>query len=299
LKTDHIHCPVLVDEVIEGLAVSTGKTYWDGTLGTGGHSEAILQSSSPAGKVVGSDQDMHAIEIANGRLDSFQERFNSVHANFCDTKKMIAANRNQGFDGVVLDLGLSNLQLKQEKRGFSFLNDEDLDMRMDQGSSVSAYDIVNTWKEEDLSRLIWEYGEERKSRGIARKICEGRQREAIQTTHQLAALISFVFPPAQRYGRLHPATRTFQALRIAVNRELEVLTDFLNQDGSMLNPGGRLAIISYHSLEDRLVKHAFRRYAQEGLGRLIVKRPLTPSEDEIQNNPKSRSAKLRIFERGQ
>lgn len=278
------HVPVLVNEVIAGLVVQAGGTYLDVTLGGGGHTQALLDAG--AAQVWGLDQDATAIASTTARLADYGDRFRAIHTNFADFKP-----KNQTFDGILADLGVSSVQFDRAGRGFSFRQAAPLDMRMDPRQSLTAADIVNTWDEQDLANLIYTYGEERLSRRIARRILE---RRPLESTTDLAEAIALCYPPKARYGRIHPATRTFQALRIAVNRELEVLETLLAQAPTWLVPGGRLGVISFHSLEDRRVKYSFR---ENPVLKVLTKKPIVATDAEIVTNGRSRSAKLRIAER--
>jgi 16S rRNA (cytosine1402-N4)-methyltransferase len=279
------HIPVMGREVVEGLAVCAGGRYLDATVGGGGHSQLIL-SAAPNVELIAIDQDQHALQAAQQRLAIYSDRVEFYHLNFAEFQ-----SEQSQFDGIVADLGVSSAQVDQADRGFSFRQTAPLDMRMDQGRSLTAAEIINTWDEAELARIFYTYGEERLSRKLARRIVE---RRPLQTTTDLAEVIFYAVPSSYRYGRIHPATRIFQALRIAVNGELDVLETFLNAAPTWLKPGGRLVIISFHSLEDRLVKHAFRN---SSLLQVITKKPITPNQAEIQENTRSRSAKLRIAER--
>lgn len=279
------HIPVMGQEVIEGLAIRSGGYYLDATVGGGGHSRLILEAA-PDTRVIAIDQDQQAILAAQQSLANYGDRIQFHHTNFA------AFNPGVGtFDGIIADLGVSSTQFDVADRGFSFRQTAPLDMRMDQRQSLTAADIINTWDETELANLFYTYGEERLSRKLARRIVD---RRPFQTTTELAETIFYAVPPSYRYGRIHPATRVFQALRIAVNRELEVLETLLQQAPNWLKPGGRIAIISFHSLEDRLVKHAFK---DSEMLRIITKKPITPTDAEQQQNIRSRSAKLRIAER--
>ncbi len=281
------HISVLPTELINGLAIKPGGQYLDVTLGGGGHTQLLLEAAEGT-EVWGIDQDEVAIAAVQSRLSHYMEtnRLHLIHNNFDEFHP-----GEQKFDGIIADLGVSSVQFDVAERGFSFRSEAPLDMRMNQQQSLTAAEIVNTWEDKELADLIYELGEERRSRRIARKIIENRP---IETTTQLAYVVAGCFPPKQRHGRIHTATRTFQALRIAVNRELEVLDRLLEVAPDWLKPEGRIGIISFHSLEDRRVKHAFK--PDERL-RVITKRPLTASETELEVNPRSRSAKLRIAER--
>lgn len=279
------HIPVLPQEVIEGLAIRADGDYLDATVGGGGHSRLIL-AASPDVRVVALDQDRQAIAAAQQTLAEFGNRVEFRHTNFAEFDPGA-----QRFDGILADLGVSSAQFDVGDRGFSFRHAAPLDMRMNQQQALTAAEVINTWDEVELARIFYVYGEERLSRKIARRIVDKRP---LQTTNELADLIFHSVPPSYRYGRIHPATRVFQALRIAVNRELEVLEIFLKTAPQWLKPGGRIAIISFHSLEDRLVKHSFKDSA---LLQVITKKPITSTEAELQANGRSRSAKLRVAER--
>jgi len=279
------HVPVLADQVLEGLQIKEGGRYLDATLGGGGHSELILKAAAGV-ELVGLDQDLQALAAAKERLGEWSDRTQFHHTNFSRYEP-----NDLRFDGILADIGVSSTQLDQAQRGFSFRQEAPLDMRMDSTQALTAEEIVNFWDEKTLADTIYEYGEERLSRRIARRIVDKRP---FSTTTELAYEIAGAFPPKARRGRIHPATRTFQALRIAVNGELEVLKELLDQAPNWLNPGGRLAIISFHSLEDRIVKYAFR--GDERL-QIVTKKPLVATREEVRENKRSRSAKLRVAER--
>ncbi len=282
------HVSVLFNEVMTWLAPRPGGRYIDATVGAGGHAVGLLEASSPDGLLLGIDADPHALAIAAQTLERFGARVRLVHTNFENLSTLAATYGFLPADGIVLDLGLSSMQLSDVQRGFSFQSDGALDMRFNPDDAVTAADLVNTLDERALANLIFEYGEERAARRIARAIVRARP---FHTARQLAEVIARA---CGRRGRLHPATRTFQALRIAVNRELEVLERVLPQVVEVLKPGGRVAIISFHSLEDRRVKNFFR--ASKEL-RVLTKHPLTPTPDEVATNPRSRSARLRVAEK--
>ncbi|MEM6716392.1 MAG: 16S rRNA (cytosine(1402)-N(4))-methyltransferase RsmH [Cyanobacteria bacterium P01_C01_bin.147] len=282
------HVPVLPEAVLLGLNMantSGSQRFLDATVGGGGHSALILRSHAQV-QLVALDQDTIALQAAQQRLAEFSDRVTLHHINFGE----FSPDEPQ-FAGILADIGVSSAQLDTPERGFSFRQTAPLDMRMNQHQALSAADIVNHWDEVELANLIYEYGEERLSRRIARKIVEQRP---FQTTTELAAAIAQCVPKKYRYGRIHPATRTFQALRIAVNAELDVLKTLLVRAPDWLLPGGRLVIISFHSLEDRIVKHAFR---QDERLKIITKKPVTAAESEVQANPRARSAKLRVAEK--
>jgi 16S rRNA (cytosine1402-N4)-methyltransferase len=280
-----LHISVLNRESITGLNLHPQGHYLDATVGGGGHSELIL-ASFPDLRVTAIDRDEMAIAAAKQRLAAYKSRIDFWQGNYADFEAEIAS-----FDGIIADLGVSSPQLDLPERGFSFKYDADLDMRMDRSQSLSATTIVNHWDEEDLANIFYQYGEERLSRRIARKII---QKRPLKTTTELAELVAQCYPPKARYGRIHPATRVFQGLRIAVNKELDSLETFLDRAINWLKPNGRIAIISFHSLEDRIVKYKFR---DDDRLRIITKKPLTAQEDEEKSNPRSRSAKLRIAEK--
>jgi 16S rRNA (cytosine1402-N4)-methyltransferase len=283
--TEFHHVPVLPEAVVEGLAIRPGGRYLDATVGGGGHSRLIL-ASDPTVRLMAVDQDQAAIATAQTNLAEFRDRIHFWHGNFSQFDP-----GDQRFDGILADLGVSSAQFDIPDRGFSFRHTAPLDMRMDQRQELTAAEIVNHWDETELANLIYTYGEERLSRRIARKILEQRP---FQTTTELAEAIASCVPRKYRYGRIHPATRTFQALRIAVNQELDVLKTLLAQAPQWLAPGGRLVIISFHSLEDRLVKHSFKEHPDL---KVITKKPVVATEEEVHVNPRARSAKLRVAER--
>jgi 16S rRNA (cytosine1402-N4)-methyltransferase len=294
------HLPVLLEEVLKVLDCRSGRVYVDGTVGGGGHSREILERSSPAGKVIGLDWDEEALERARKNLSPFAGRFELRRANYTDCKSVLESLSIPGVDGILLDLGVSSEQLESRDRGFSFRWDAPLDMRMSQETMTTAQDLVRKLPAAELETLLREFGEERWARRIARNIVRRRQKAPLRTTRELVEVIERSVPP-QRRG-IHPATRTFQALRISVNEELNNLEAFLADAPELLNPGGRLCIISYHSLEDRIVKNHFREWAR-GEGRknppfaLLTPKPVVPSAEEISRNPRARSAKMRAIEK--
>lgn len=302
------HRPVLLRETIELLRPERGGLFIDGTLGLGGHSEAILEASAEA-RVIGIDRDREALKLATERLARFGQRFQAVHANFREMARVVAERGEREVRGILVDLGVSSLQFDDAQRGFSFRHDAPLDMRMDAKSDEeTAADLLAHLSEEEIARIIFEYGEERRSRRIARWIVEKRERgEPIKTTRELAELVARAVG-WRKTERIHPATRTFQALRIAVNGELEGLGEFVEEAIDLLEPDGRFAAISFHSLEDRLMKQRLRRLSGHcecpprvpvcGCGarravEILTRRPIVPGEIEIEENPRARSAKLR------
>jgi 16S rRNA (cytosine1402-N4)-methyltransferase len=291
------HTPVLPDEVVAGLAPRRGGCYLDATLGGGGHAAALLAASAPDGRLLGIDADPAALAAASARLSPFAGRVTLAHGNFRDLAAIVRAHGFTVFDGILFDLGVSSHQLDTPERGFSFQVDAPLDMRLDPTSGLTAADLVNETPEGELADMLYTYGEEHAARRIARFIAEARRKRRIATTGELAAIVSRAL--GGRRGRIHPATRTFQALRIAVNDELGSLEAALPQAAALLAPGGRLAVIAFHSLEDRIVKQFFRAEAAGTAPRLrvVTRKPLVAGEDEQRRNPRSRSAKLRIAER--
>ncbi|MBE9189902.1 16S rRNA (cytosine(1402)-N(4))-methyltransferase RsmH [Gloeocapsopsis crepidinum LEGE 06123] len=279
-----VHVPVLSRELLAGLAVRSGGHYLDATVGGGGHSRLIL-AAAPDVRLTAIDQDKQAIAAAKETLAPYKERVQFWHGNFAEYQP------NVQFDGIVADLGVSSHHFDAPERGFSFRHEAPLDMRMNQQRSLTAAEVINHWDESQLADIFFKYGEERLSRRIARRIVEQRP---FHTTTALAEAIAYSVPRQYRYGRIHPATRVFQALRIVVNDELNVLETFLNCAPNWLLPQGKIAIISFHSLEDRIVKHSLRN---SPLLQVLTKKPITPQEDELATNPRSRSAKLRIAAR--
>ena len=294
--TDRVHEPVLTAEATALLAPERGGLFVDCTVGLGGHTRALLEAG--ASKVLGLDRDREALRIAGERLEPFGDRVELVHTDYRDLPRVLDERGVAGVAGTLADLGVSSMQFDAEGRGFSFRRDEPLDMRMDQSQGPTAADLLRQAGEEEIANVIFEHGEERYSRRIARAIVETRRTTEITTTGQLAQLVRRAVPH-RGYQRIDPATRTFQALRIWVNRELEQLDAFLANACDRLLAGARLVVITFHSLEDRIVKHAFRALAQGRATalRILTKRPIVPSEAEIDRNPRARSAKLRAIER--
>lgn len=303
------HVPVLLEEVLEGLDIKPDGIYVDGTLGGAGHSTEIVKRISKNGLLIGIDRDEEAICVAKERLKEFPNvRF--VHDNHDNIRQILEDLEIPGADGILLDLGVSSYQLDEKNRGFSYMADSELDMRMDKSAELTAKQVVNTYSEEDLAKIIYEYGEERFSRRIARNICEYRASKEIETTLELVGIIEKSVP--RKKGEGHPAKRTFQAIRIEVNNEIRPLYDTILDSINSLKPQGRLCVITFHSLEDRAVKNAFIEaqgkctcppglpYCQCGyksLGKIITRKPILPTDEEMEVNSRSRSAKLRIFEK--
>jgi 16S rRNA (cytosine1402-N4)-methyltransferase len=306
------HVPVMVNEVIHYLNCSPGKTYVDGTLGGGGHAKAILEAIGPDGFLLGIDRDPDAIAYARQSLDPFKPNVQTFHDDFTHLPQILSRLHMSNVDGILLDLGLSLYQLERSGRGFSFMRDGPLDMRMNPEQGHTAGALINKLSGKDLAGLISRYGEERQAVRIARCIVDSRRHKAIMSSLQLAEIVKKAVPARYRRGRIHPATRTFQALRIAVNQELEVLEQFLDKAVNFLKPGGRLCILSFHSLEDRIVKERFKTLAKGCIcpprfpkcvcGKtpqvsILTKRPVRPGMQEVRTNPMARSAKLRAAER--
>jgi 16S rRNA (cytosine1402-N4)-methyltransferase len=290
-----VHEPVMVPEVVEMLGPARGGVFVDCTLGLGGHTRALLEAG--ASRVVGLDRDTAALRIARESLASFGGRVEFVHADYRELGRVLDERSLAGVSGALADLGVSSMQLDAEGRGFSFRRDEVLDMRMDQSSGPSAADLLREVEEGSLADVIFQYGEERHSRRVARAIVTARREGPIDSTGRLAAIVRRAVPH-RGHQRIDPATRTFQALRIWVNRELEGLDVFLGDAARHLLAGARFAVITFHSLEDRIVKHTFRALEKTGEGlRILTKRPAVPGDAELARNPRARSAKLRVIER--
>jgi 16S rRNA (cytosine1402-N4)-methyltransferase len=290
-----VHEPVMVTEVVDLLAPARGGLFVDCTVGLGGHTRALLDAG--ASRVLGLDRDRDALEVARERLKAFGDRVELVHADYRDLGRVLDGRGVQGVDGALADLGVSSMQLDTEGRGFSFRRDEPLDMRMDRTTGPTAAELLAEAGESDLADVIFRHGEERHSRRIARAIVDARRVAPVTTTGQLAQIVRRAVP-VRGYQRIDPATRTFQALRIWVNRELEHLDRFLVEACDRLLAGARLVVITFHSLEDRIVKHVFRSLAQGAAAlRILTKRPLVPGGAERDRNPRARSAKLRAIER--
>lgn len=305
------HKSVLLNETIDGLNIKPDGIYVDGTLGGGGHAYEVCRRLGEKGSIVGIDQDAAAIEAASARLKDFGEKVTIVRSNYCDMKSKLHELGIDKVDGIVLDLGVSSYQLDTAERGFSYREDAPLDMRMDTRQKMTARDIVNDYTEADLYRVIRDYGEDKFAKNIAKHIVQARAVKPVETTAELSEIIRASIPMKFRKKSGHPAKRTFQAIRIELNRELDVLRDSLDDMIDLLNPGGRLCIITFHSLEDRIVKSAFRKNenpctcppdfpvcvcGKKSKGSIITKKPILPSEEELEYNSRSKSAKLRIFE---
>lgn len=308
--TEFLHKPVMLDEALELLNPARGGIFVDGTLGGGGHSEGILKLLPSGSKLIGIDRDSDALNAASKRLKKYNGKFTALHGNFFDTKHILSELNIRSVDGILLDLGVSSYQLDTADRGFSYKYDAPLDMRMDKNAPLRASDVVNSYPEQMLEQLIRDYGEERYARRIAAGIVEHREKQPIETTLQLAHIVSSSMPAKAKREPQHPARRTFQAIRIEVNGELQGLDAALIDAESLLSSGGVLAVITFHSLEDRIVKQAFRKLESPctcdrrapvctcGLrptSKILTRKPTLPDQDEIMENPRSASAKLRAI----
>lgn len=310
------HKSVLLDETIEGLHIREDGTYVDGTLGGGGHAYHVCSRLSDKGRFIGIDQDAAAIEAAGIRLLPYQDKIkiDIVRSNYQKTPQVLQDLGVGGVDGIVLDLGVSSYQLDTPERGFTYREDAPLDMRMDQRQEMTAKDIINEYPEMELYRVIRDYGEEKFAKNIAKHICMARQNKVIETTFELNDIIKAAIPIRARSAGGHPSKRTYQAIRIELNQELTILEQSIDQMIDLLNPGGRICIITFHSLEDRIVKRIFRRNenpctcppdfpkcvcGKVSKGKVITRKPILPSDEELEDNRRSKSAKLRIFERAQ
>lgn len=290
------HKPVMLREILTYLRPEPGQVFVDCTVGCGGHAEQILRAISPHGRLIGIDQDLEALKMTQSRLENYRDCLVLVHDNFENLKNILEKYEIKRANGILFDLGVSSLQLESKTRGFSFQHNAPLDMRMNQEAILAAFDFINNLTEDELVKIIWNYGEEPRARKIARLIVQERKKNPIVTTLQLADLISRAI--SFRAGsRIHPATKTFQAFRIAVNRELEALEKGLETAIGFLTSSGRICVISFHSLEDRMVKKIYSQVAHQHEVKIITKKPLLASEQEILENPRSRSARLRVAER--
>lgn len=306
------HVSVLLNECIEGLKIKEDGIYVDGTLGGGGHSLEIVKRLGESGRLIGIDQDTDALKAASERLKDYSDKVTYVHSNFENVRQVLNDLGIEKADGFLIDIGVSSFQLDEAGRGFSYMQDAPLDMRMNSENELSAYDVVNNYSEEALDNVIFGYGEERWAKRIAQFIVAEREKKPIETTFELVDVIKKAIPKGARKDGPHPAKRTFQAIRIEVNRELEILEKTIDDMTDLLNPGGRLCVITFHSLEDRIVKNAFRKQenpctcppefpvcvcGKKPKAKIITRKPILPSEEELEVNHRSRSAKLRILER--
>lgn len=305
------HVSVLLNECIEGLNIKKDGIYVDGTLGGGGHSLEIVKRLD-TGRLIGIDQDTDALNAAKERLKEYEDKITYVYNNFVNVRGVLNSLGIEKADGFLIDIGVSSFQLDEAKRGFSYMHDAPLDMRMDSENPLSAYDVVNSYSEEELSRVIYSYGEERWAKRIAQFIVSERKIKPVETTFELVEIIKKAIPKGARKDGPHPAKRTFQAIRIEVNKELEILEKTIDDMTDLLNPAGRLCVITFHSLEDRIVKNAFKKQenpctcppefpvcvcGKEPKAKIITRKPVLPSDEELSFNHRSRSAKLRILER--
>lgn len=306
------HVPVLLKESVDNLVLKNDGIYVDGTIGGGGHSLEILKRLKGGGRLIGIDRDENALRAAGDRLKEYKDRVTLIHTNFSNIKNVLHENGIDRVDGVLLDLGVSSPQLDDAGRGFSYMQDAPLDMRMDETSSLTAADIVNNYSEEELKDIIYEYGEERWASRIAKFIVNEREKQPIETTWHLVEIIKSAIPAHARREGPHPAKRTFQAIRIAVNRELDEVENAIPEIVDVLSSGGRVCIITFHSLEDRIVKNSYRKLAnpctcppelpvcicgKKPVIDVITRKPILPDSSEIENNPRARSAKLRVAEK--
>lgn len=301
-QSDIQHIPVLLKECIDGLQINSTGVYIDGTLGGAGHAKEIAQNLSAQGIFIGLDVDYDAIMRANNQLIIYKCKKYFIHNNFRNLQHILNQINISQVSGILLDLGWSSFQIADPERGLSFQNDGPLDMNLSKGMKedrLTAYEIINTWDEETLANIFYGYGDETKARVIARYLVQQRKEQPINSTHQLAEMVvRAIFTKKQpNHFKIHPATKVFQALRIAVNDELQTITDGIHAGISALVPGGRFVIITFHSGEDRVVKHLFKSYADQGIIKLITKKPIVPTLSEIRDNNRSRSAKLRIIEK--
>lgn len=309
--SDFFHISVLLQECLDGLNIKPDGIYVDGTLGGAGHSSKIA-ARLDQGMLIGIDRDTVALKAAGERLEPYKDNVKLVHSNFCEIAQVLQDLNISGVDGILLDLGVSSPQLDDAQRGFSYMADAPLDMRMNGEDALTAKDVVNTWSQEELRRILYTYGEERYAPQIASAICRRREEKPIETTLELVDVIRSAMPPAALREKQHPAKRTFQAIRIAVNDELGSVEKVMRDAIPALNPGGRLAVITFHSLEDRIVKNAMAEAAKgctcppnfpvcvcgkKPLVKLISRKPITASNEELEQNPRSRSAKLRVCEK--
>lgn len=312
MQENYGHYSVLLAETVDSLNIKPGGVYVDCTLGGAGHSARILEKMGGDGKLVGIDRDEYAIQKASQRLEKYKDNILLIKGNFCDAPELLSENGIHKIDGVVADLGVSSFQLDNADRGFSYMHDAPLDMRMSRQDKLSAYDVVNGYEEKELSRIINLFGEERFASKIAYNICRTREKQPIKTTAELAEVVKNSIPAKNRADGPHPAKRTFQAIRIEVNGELDVIDKMILGLFPMLESGGRMAVITFHSLEDRIVKHTFAELAKgcecppdfpvcvcgkKPQGVIVTKKPILPSEQELEENPRSRSAKLRVCEK--
>ncbi len=306
------HYSVLLEETIENLNIKEYGIYVDGTLGGAGHASQVCRHLKTPGRFIGIDQDADAIKASSERLAPYKDIVTIVRSNYCNMKQVLNELGIEKVDGIVLDLGVSSYQLDTVERGFSYREDAPLDMRMDDRSELTAKDIVNGYSEMELYHIIRDYGEDKFAKNIAKHIVRMRNESPIETTFQLTEAIKAAIPAKIRMNTGHPAKKTFQAIRIECNKELEVLKNTLNEMVEMLNPGGRICVITFHSLEDRIVKNIFRQSenpctcppnfpvcicGKKSLGKVITRKPILPTEEELEDNSRSKSAKLRVFER--
>jgi 16S rRNA (cytosine1402-N4)-methyltransferase len=287
----------MLNQILEYLNPERGETIVDATVGTAGHSIAIIKKILPAGRLIAIDRDKESLDVAKSRLNKFVGSCHFIQDNFSRIDQVLEDLKIDKIDGVLFDLGISSFQLDNPERGFSFQSEGPLDMRLDRNSYISAYDLINNLSEKEISLMLYNFGQERWHNRIARYLVQERKRSPIATTTQLSNIVVRSLPHRFRYTRIHPATRTFQAIRIAVNRELEVIDSAISKAIKLLLPKGRICVISFHSLEDRVVKLAFKKAQSEGLIEMLTRKPQRPEQEETVVNPRSRSARLRVASR--
>jgi len=292
-----VHRAVMINEVLQNLRPKAGNIIVDCTIGDAGHTRSICQQIQPTGRLIGIDQDAEALNRASNNLKEYKDLCTLVHDNFRNLDNILDDLKISGADGIIFDLGLSSFQIETAERGFSFRYPGPLDMRMDRTSQLPAYQLINCLSQDEISKILRTYGEERWSNRIARYIIHARKKAPITTTTQLAEIVKKAIPARNWHRKIHPATKTFQAFRIIINQEIEALKQGLTAAIAHLNPGGRVCVISFHSSEDRIVKEKFKNYSRQGVLKIITKKPLIPSRAEISNNRRSRSAKLRVAEK--
>ena len=292
-----LHLPVLLKEVIPYLNLKSGDLVVDGTLGGGGHAKEILKAISPGGKLIAIEKDPETIQRTRNELKELDSKITYINDDFRNIEKILEENKIASVDGAIFDLGISSFQIDEGDRGFSFLNNGPLDMRFNAKQELSAWEVVNKFSKTELADIIYRYGEERHSRFVAKAITDARRKKSIDTTEELTEVIEKSIGKRYARQRLHPAARTFQALRIYVNDELNSIEEAINSIIVYLRPGAKICVISFHSLEDRIIKHIFRQRAKDGDIKIITKKPICPTAEEIQGNSRSRSAKLRVAER--
>ncbi len=292
-----LHYPVMCEEVLNYLELKNGFNVVDATVGLGAHAERILQKIAPDGRLIAIDKDNESLELAKSYLENYSSKVDFIYSDFRHIDRIVSELNIKRIDAIFFDLGVSSFQFDSQERGFSIKLDGPLDMRMDRNSYISAYDLINNLTKEEISNILSSFGQERWHNRIANAVVRHREQRPISTTSQLREIVIKSIPYSRPSLKIHPATRTFQALRIAVNRELEALEQALKKSIDLISIGGRIAVICFHSLEDRIVKNNFRLFANSGKAKIITPKPLVPESQEVNENPRSRSAKLRVLER--